>query len=313
MQRRIPSMDEASRPAPPGSDWRSASLDPGIGACRTERYTGGRGLSMAYTSYAPSCDLVEESNRATRGRTLTITVALSGESGFRCSGGNALRFRGGYTTVVSSCATVGERHFAQGKPVSQLRIAIDEDELRRCVEASRADRLLGDRALNQLAFHATGAASLEHAQALARQACARQKDTLAVQWHMLGLLHEEIWRLAPPPEGRGGRCPDADLEKVERAYGIMRDTLKEPVSLARLASMVGLSAARLRRGFYARYDRSPQQALLEVRMRHARALLETGVHVATAAYQVGYGHPANFSAAFGRYFGRTPKSVARGR
>ena len=44
-------------------------------------------------------------------------------------------------------------------------------------------------------------------------------------------------------------------------------------------------------------------------MRRAWALLETGCQVAQAGWQVGYAHPSNFSAAFTRFYGRSPKSV----
>jgi len=49
--------------------------------------------------------------------------------------------------------------------------------------------------------------------------------------------------------------------------------------------------------------------LLELRMRKAYALLESGQQVAQAGWQVGYKYPNNFSVAFARYFGRSPKAI----
>ncbi len=50
--------------------------------------------------------------------------------------------------------------------------------------------------------------------------------------------------------------------------------------------------------------------LTGIRMEKAWELLETGLHVSTVAYRVGYQHLSSFSAAFERHYGRTPKSVA---
>ena len=46
-------------------------------------------------------------------------------------------------------------------------------------------------------------------------------------------------------------------------------------------------------------------------MQRAKLLLENGCQVAQAGWQTGYRHPANFSAAFSRYFGCAPKTVGR--
>ncbi|MCU9949128.1 helix-turn-helix domain-containing protein [Pseudomonas sp. PDM13] len=44
-------------------------------------------------------------------------------------------------------------------------------------------------------------------------------------------------------------------------------------------------------------------------MHKAHLLLESGCQVAQAAWQVGYRHPNNFSAAFTAFFGKSPKTV----
>ncbi len=314
MLRRIAATDTTSRCDSILAGWHTSSLAPEFGPCRSERFSPSPGLNLVVTRYAPSCDLVEESDFAARGRTLTITVSIGGESGFRCRDGQTLDFRRGHTTVSASCATRGERHFLQGKPVDQLRVSIDGNALTAYVGTARAERMLGRGRLQQMAFHATSAVSMAHAQALMRHVGAPERNALAIHLHMLGLLNDETWRLSPPAPIHGkARALQADLPMVERAYALMQTTLSEPMSLSGIAALVGLSPARLRQGFYQRYDCSPQQAALELRMQHAMDLLEQGVHVATAAYRVGYNHPANFSAAFTRHFGRTPKSVAKSR
>lgn len=61
------------------------------------------------------------------------------------------------------------------------------------------------------------------------------------------------------------------------------------------------------------FGTSPHRMLTDIRMQKAWELLETGLHVSTVAYQVGYQHLSSFSAAFERYYSRTPKSVANPR
>ena len=46
-------------------------------------------------------------------------------------------------------------------------------------------------------------------------------------------------------------------------------------------------------------------------MQRAKLLLENGCQVTQAGWQTAYRHPANFSAAFSRYFGYAPKTVGR--
>ena len=72
-----------------------------------------------------------------------------------------------------------------------------------------------------------------------------------------------------------------------------------------------LNLFKLKQGWRHRYHDSPYRTLLALRMRRAHLLLENGCQVAQAGWQVGYRHPANFSAAFSRYFGYAAKTVGR--
>ena len=289
--------------------WRTQQLPDDIGACRTDRFLGLPGLALTFTRYRPARDLFEESDQRGQGRVLTLTVALEGASGYRSRDGGTLAFRRGCTTVAASHGTLGDRCFGAGTAVSQLRLAVQEGELTRYLGAERSHALLGARSLQQLSRRPTSAACATHAQALVRQARSAQPDGLAVHLHMLGLLSEELQRFGPERAGPVPRFSEAEFARIERARERMAELLDRPLSVAFLAQEVGLSALRLRRGFQLRYGTSPQRVLLGLRMQHAKTLLEGGCQVAVAAYRTGYAHPANFSAAFSRYFGRVPKSV----
>ena len=75
------------------------------------------------------------------------------------------------------------------------------------------------------------------------------------------------------------------------------------------AAALGMSESKLGRVFRQRYQQSPGQYLLELKMQKAWSMLETGCQVAEAAYALGYEWPENFSAAFVRFFGCRPKEV----
>lgn len=303
--------DSLPSAASAASPWQSQALPPAFGLCRTDRLLVHPGLGLSLTRYRPHADLLEDSDLQQRQRTLTITLGLDGASGYRCRDGTTLGFRGGYTTVSSSCATVGTRLFESGSPALQLRLSVSEAVLWRYGGVERSQALLGRRPLQQLAFHPNRSASLVHAQALVRHAQANTGDMLAVHMHTLGLLHEELRHLWAAPAAPAARLREADVQRLERAHALMREHLQRPLTAAWLADRVGLSALRLRQGFMQHYGVSPRQMLQDLRMRHARALLESGCQVAVAGYQVGYGHPANFSAAFHRYYGHPPKQTGR--
>jgi len=309
MQRHVDLAKGADQPGTRVAGWSVQHLPGAFGTCWTQRFANGRGMRLALTRYAPVHDFVEESHQTERARTLTITLALDGDSGYTGTGGTSLRFRRGFTTVAASRATVGERHFSAHSPVVQLRIAVDESELAHYVGADRADALLGEKQLQELAFHPTASGCLGHARALVRLARSTSADPLALHLHMLGVLHEEARRLAPARDEPARCLPDAEAARIERAYHLMTERMDQPMSVACLAAAVGLSTFKLRQGFHALCGRSPQEVMQGLRMQRALALLESGLQVATVAYRVGYGHPANFSAAFSRYHGRPPKSI----
>ena len=100
-------------------------------------------------------------------------------------------------------------------------------------------------------------------------------------------LAQQLRALRPAP---APRWSDADIARLERAYVLMQEQMAQDLTLDYLC---------------------PQRTLLALRMQRAKLLLENGCQVAQAGWQTGYRHPANFSAAFSRYFGCAPKTVGR--
>ena len=162
--------------------------------------------------------------------------------------------------------------------------------------------MLGDGALRQLAQGRTPADLAALASELAR-GC----DPLDGHIKALTLLSRQLRSLAAPPEP--GRLSQADIARLEQARALMVEQLNRDLTVQYLCLATGLNEFKLKEGFRKHYGTSPGRLLTELRMRRAWELLETGCQVAQAAYRVGYRHPANFSAAFTRFHGRTPKSV----
>ena len=81
-------------------------------------------------------------------------------------------------------------------------------------------------------------------------------------------------------------------------------------TLAEIAREVGLSASALQRQFRLAYGSSIDEYRREQRLARAWAALEqTGCSVAEVAHGAGYSSAANFSTAFKRRFGISPKLV----
>lgn len=288
--------------ASPRPGWLRHALPQELGACHADRLELDDGLTLVHSRYAPARDLIEENAAGYGARTLVITLAMQGVSAYQGADGSALDFRGGYTTVTAFQRSKGERRYLGAGVVSQLRLLVDEQPLRRYTGEERADALLGEGRLRCLARIRTSAESAAAAAALASGA-----DPLDTHIRALTLLSRQLRDLAPAPGP--GRLSQADIARVEAARALMNEQMDRDLTVQYLCIAVGLNEFKLKEGFRKLYGSSPHRLLTALRMQRAWELLETGCQVAQAAYRVGYRHPANFSAAFTRFHGRAPKSV----
>ena len=183
----------------------------------------------------------------------------------------------GYTTRDG-----GQLHFRGGHTtVTAFRHVSGERRFEAHQRAAQLRVLVGEEALAHAATIPTAAL---HARALLRAT-----DPLAVHIGVLSLLAEQLRALRPAPSPVPRWC-DADIARLERAYALMQEQMAQELTLDYLC---------------------PQRTLLALRMQRAKLLLENGCQVAQAGWQTAYRHPANFSAAFSRYFGYAPKTVGR--
>ena len=288
-----------------GTDgWHRQQLPSALGECYSEQLCLAADLLLVRSLYRPNRPLLEATASPHARQMLVMTFGLRGTSGYRGTDGSAIAFQAGHTTITAFRASAGERCYAADTDISQLRLLIGPDLLRSYIGEQRTAALLGSGQLHHLQFSQTSPAC----HALARE-LSQGGDRLRLHIRSLSLLAEQLERLSPTPSLQQPKFSLNDIEKLEQVRQLMLDQLDQPLTLAYLAASVGFNEFKLKEGFRHHYQTSPYRLLTELRMRKAHALLENGCQVAQAGYQVGYAFANNFSAAFTRFFGKSPKSV----
>lgn len=127
---------------------------------------------------------------------------------------------------------------------------------------------------------------------------------------------EILYRVLQGPQGpmlRQLATPDSALARISAAIGRIRSDYQQPLRIAELAGQVAMSESAFHRQFKAATALSPLQYQKQLRLLQARLLLTTqGRSVTSAALDVGYESPTQFSREYARAFGLPPaKDAAR--
>jgi AraC-like DNA-binding protein len=131
-----------------------------------------------------------------------------------------------------------------------------------------------------------------------------------------GLQREILWRLITGEQGALVRqigLANGRIAHISRAIRWIREHYNEPVLIADLADLSGMSASSFHRHFRAATSMTPIQFQKQIRLQEARALLMTApANVAEIGYLVGYESPSQFSREYRKTFGNPPgRDVAR--
>jgi AraC-like DNA-binding protein len=130
---------------------------------------------------------------------------------------------------------------------------------------------------------------------------------------VLGPLVEReiLYRLATAPFGAMLRSlvhQGSYASSIARAIAHLRRDFRGAIEVPELARSVGMSASSFHKHFKAITASSPLRFQKELRLLEARRLLRSGAaSVATAAFEVGYESPTQFSREYTRKFGAPPK------
>ncbi len=101
-----------------------------------------------------------------------------------------------------------------------------------------------------------------------------------------------------------------DMTHIHEVKEILFSNYADPPRLDELAKLVGMNQIKLNYGFKAMFGNTMSKYILECRMKEALRLLEEGgLNITQISNNIGYDYSSNFSTAFKRYFGISPKSI----
>lgn len=273
------------------------------GRVETRRARLSEDVSLVWSDCLPHRALAETSHNPHAQPMLVFTFGLVGESHFISRCGTQTRFLQQHLSVTSFSDCAGERCYRAGERVIQLRLLLSADSAQRYFGAASGDRLFATSRLINHAFTPFSPATAS----LLSPLVTGPGDALTQHIAALELLAHHRHLLQP----EAGAAPHPqDEQRLELARAWMIEHLGESFSLSALALAAGLSEYKLKQGFQRRFNTTPGQMLLKLRMARAQILLEQGYQVGQAAWQVGYRHANNFSVAFQRYTGRSASAVA---
>ena len=110
---------------------------------------------------------------------------------------------------------------------------------------------------------------------------------------------------ARPP---GGGLPPWRLRRVRDH---IEQNIAEAITIARLATITGLSASHFCRAFKASMGETAHQYIMRRRVHHAQAMILQGDALCQVAVACGLSDQAHLSRVFKRYTGQTPKTWRR--
>ncbi|MCB8878685.1 AraC family transcriptional regulator [Acidisoma cellulosilytica] len=124
-------------------------------------------------------------------------------------------------------------------------------------------------------------------------------------WLLTGPHGDDIARMS---------LANSPSDRVMSAMSHLRQRFSEPVRIEALAAIAQMSASAFHRQFKALTSLTPLQYQKQLRLLEARRLMMSeAVNVETAAFDVGYESPSQFSREYSRMFGMAPKRDARHR
>ena len=126
-----------------------------------------------------------------------------------------------------------------------------------------------------------------------------------------GRLRELLYLVLTGPAGPTlwhtiGRSHD-----LNHTISFIRDHLDQPLSIDDLAQQAGMSRPVFDRRFRRATSYAPLQFIKALRLNAAANLITQGSDITTAATNVGYASPAQFSRDFKRHYGQPPKQWSR--
>jgi AraC-like DNA-binding protein len=129
-------------------------------------------------------------------------------------------------------------------------------------------------------------------------------------FELLTLSIQALLDAAQDVDRRDAGLTPRDLERLVVARAALERDFLQPPTISSLARDVGMNEAKLMRAFKQIYGRTIFDFAQQLRMDRAKKMLEsTELSVTEIALEVGYEYSSNFTTAFKRHFGITPKAA----
>ncbi len=287
------------------------SLPDALGHCYSDYVELESGLGIGYLHYHATVPLIEETTGPHTERVVVITIGLQGQSTYESQDGTKLEFSANHVTISSFYPSRGWRIYCADQTVSQLRLVAHESFIKKYLGQSRTDEILGSKRLCHLAFRNVTPEVMVHVKALLSYLtpCQGPLPRLDLHIHALSLLNAQLSALSQTPQHGISPFSPSEIERIKRAHRIMSEQLDQVITMEYLATATGINKNKLREGMMYLYQATPADLLLQLRMRKAFALLASGLQISQVAWEVGYKFPNNFTVAFTRFYGQSPKKI----
>ena len=283
-------------------------VEVGLGYSKTYRLDPE--MSYIETRYRPAKKLAVLSQTETDEPRMVVTFGLEGNSRFLNDDGRELIFKPGYAAITTFAASKGERQYEADDCSVQLRISLSRTGLTNLFGGSCGNGLFNLPNMQLLSCRPMSSYSAMAIRQLTACKLAPEVKLAFLRGIAISALAVE---LSPLLAGCDGEVVFSrrDQAKAILARDILLREFRTPPSVAQLAKRVATNQFNLKQLFRCCFNTTPYGLLLEIRMEHARQLLASGqYHVNTVADRVGYRHASNFSAAFSKYYGISPKHFA---
>ena len=268
-------------------------------------------LSFIETHFLPTRDLAILSQIDSQDPRMVITLDLVGQSRFRAHHGQEVVFTEGYTSITTFNSTLGERHYHADRPVTQLRFVLTQSWLEKYLERSH-DRWFRHGTLQQISHRPTTQSGFLAAQQLLKHPVSGELNQLLLHAQALSILAAELEPLCAEYSATAPNASAKDHKLAEAIRAIFVQEFKNPPSLTELAKRLGTNQFKLKQVCHQCLNTTPYGLLAEIRMHIAYQMLATRqYHVGVVADFVGFAHASNFSAAFVKFFGVSPKSLIK--
>lgn len=281
-----------------------------LGRCESSLFNIETGLSMIETHYQPNRKLAVISQMSLQEPRMILTLALTGQSCFQSQNGQLIGFKSGFSTITVFNASAGKRLYAEDQSTTQLRFSMSLNWLEQQFGPGIFSRFFKQRELSLVAEQPLSDFCSMACQYLLNQQVTQNTLPLFRQGLVLSLIADALSHLLTDELPPASCLQSAEKRLLNQARDILHAEYQNPPSIAELSKRIGTNPCKLKQLFRQHFETTPYGMLLDIRMQQAAQLLKNRqTPINKIAESVGYQHPSNFSTAFSRYFGYSPKSL----